>query len=65
MEKKVYFDDDGIALGTSEDYYGEYFAAEMMMLPNEVDPENKTYEELLALSNNYRKAIRRFDHLNR
>ncbi len=58
MEQKVYFDDDGIALGTSEDYFGEYFASEIMTIPDGVEIEGKRHALLEALSNNYRKALR-------
>ena len=58
--KKVYFDENHIALGTSEDYYGEYFASEFMILPDDLIIEGKPYHVLKRLSENMVRAIHDF-----
>lgn len=60
MRQKVYFDENKIALGTSDDYFGEYFISEWLTLPDGVIIEGKSYSLLLALSDNYEQALRNY-----
>lgn len=60
MMMKVYFDENSRALGTSEDYYGEYFASEFMLLPDDIPIEGKPYHQLKRLSENMEKAFMDF-----
>ena len=49
MERKVYFTQDKIALGTSEgggSYYGDYYANEIINLPEDYPVKGRTFTEL-------------------
>jgi hypothetical protein len=45
---KVYFNAEGLALGTSEDYFGDYYANEKVRLPPGCNPVGRTLAQLWA-----------------
>lgn len=55
---KVYFNSDKVALGTIEDYYGDYYASEEIRIDPTRTPggiTGKTHSELLAIGT-YQRA---------
>lgn len=43
---KVYFDADKVALGTVDNYYGDYYASETFTLDEGFDVKGKTHQEI-------------------
>jgi hypothetical protein len=57
---KVYFTENGTALGTVLDYYGEYFASEEIRgLPYSKDIKGKSYNDLAAEARSHRSNAER------